>query len=30
MLSDLLYQPGDWTAKYRGTDEVIFQSNAQA
>jgi hypothetical protein len=25
-----IYQPGDWTAKYRGTDEVIFQSNAQA
>ena len=23
-------QPGDWTAKYRGTDELIFQSNAQA
>jgi hypothetical protein len=25
-----IYQAGDWTAKYRGTDEVIFQSNAQA
>jgi hypothetical protein len=25
-----IYQPGDWSAKYRGTDEVIFQSNAQA
>jgi hypothetical protein len=25
-----IYQPGDWTAKYRGTDELIFQSNAQA
>ena len=25
-----VYQPGDWTAKYRGTDELIFQSNAQA
>jgi hypothetical protein len=25
-----IYQAGDWTAKYRGTDEVIFQSNAEA
>jgi hypothetical protein len=25
-----IYQTGDWTAKYRGTDELIFQSNAQA
>ncbi len=27
---DNIYQPGDWVATYRGTDEVIFQSNAQA
>jgi hypothetical protein len=25
-----IYQPGDWTARYRGQDEVIFQSNGQA
>ena len=25
-----IYHAGDWTANYRGTDEVIFQSNAQA
>ncbi len=30
MLQDLSHQPGDWSAKYQGTDEVIFQSNAQA
>jgi hypothetical protein len=25
-----LYERGDWTAQYRGTDEVIFESNARA